>query len=59
MVALKTVKFEKMIVEGRLKIRKGAVGFLDECMLADGVHVIVIAATASAPEEGPCTFHLS
>jgi len=41
-----------MVAEGRLKLRKGAVHFLDECILADGVQVVIIGATGSSAEEG-------
>lgn len=51
-VRLKDVKLQNMIAEGRLKLRKGAVHFLDECLLEDGVQVVIIGATASSPEEG-------
>jgi len=51
-VALKDTKLQNMIAEGRLKLRKGAVQFLDECLLEDGVQVVIIGATASSPEEG-------
>ena len=37
-VALKDVKLQNMIAEGRLKLRKGAVQFLDECLLEVGLY---------------------
>ena len=51
-VELKDVKLKEMIAEGRLKLRKGALDFLDECLLEEGVQVVIIGATASSPEEG-------
>ena len=40
-----------MVEEGRLRLRKGALAFLDECLLEPNAHVVIIGATASAPEE--------
>ena len=51
-VALKDVKLRELVAKGRLKLRKGAVDFLDECLLEEGVQVVIIGSTASSPEEG-------
>ena len=51
-VARKDAAFESIVRGGRLKLRKGALEFLDECLLEDGASVVIIGATASAPEEG-------
>ena len=49
-VARKDAAFESIVRGGRLKLRKGALEFLDECLLEDGASVVIIGATASAPE---------
>ena len=51
-VARKDAAFESIVRGGRLKLRKGALEFLDECLLEDGASVVIIGATASASEEG-------
>ena len=51
-IDLKDETFTAMVAEGRLKLRKGALSFLDECLLEDNTQIIIIGATASAPEEG-------
>jgi len=50
-VSLKDRCFTNMVAEGRLKLRKGALEFLDECLLEDNAQVVIIGSTASAPEE--------
>ena len=51
-VAKKNEALASIVSEGRLKLRKGALDFLDECLLEDGAQVVFVGATASAPEEG-------
>ena len=51
-VAKKDERLRAIVSEGRLKLRKGAVDFIDECLLEDGAQVVFVGATASAPEEG-------
>ena len=50
-IAKKDEAFARMVEEGRLRLRKGALAFLDECLLEPNAHVVIIGATASAPEE--------
>ena len=50
-IAKKDEAFARMVEEGRLRLRKGALEFLDECLLEPNAHVVIIGATASAPEE--------
>jgi phosphoglycolate phosphatase-like HAD superfamily hydrolase len=50
-IARKDANFARMVEEGRLRLRKGALAFLDECLLEDNAQVVIIGATASAPEE--------
>ena len=52
MVAKKDERLRAIVSEGRLKLRKGALDFIDECLLEDGAQVVFVGATASAPEEG-------
>ena len=51
-VAKKNEALASIVSEGRLKLRKGALDFLDECLLEDGAQVVFVGATASAPEDG-------
>lgn len=51
-VAKKDERLRAIVSEGRLKLRKGALDFLDECLLEDGAQVVFVGATASTPEEG-------
>ena len=51
-VAKKDERLRAIVSEGRLKLRKGALDFIDECLLEDGAQVVFVGATASAPEEG-------
>lgn len=50
-IELKDETFTRMVRENRLKLRKGALGFIDECLLEDNTQIVIIGATASAPEE--------
>lgn len=50
-IAKKDEAFARMVEEGRLRLRKGALAFLDECLLEENAQVVIIGATASAPEE--------
>ena len=50
-IAKKDANFARMVEEGRLRLRKGALAFLDECLLEPNAQVVIIGATASAPEE--------
>ena len=50
-IARKDANFARMVEEGRLRLRKGALAFLDECLLEENAQVVIIGATASAPEE--------
>lgn len=50
-VRMKDERFRAMVREGRLKLRKGAAQFIDECLLEDA-KVVLVGATASDPEEG-------
>lgn len=50
-VRMKDERFLAMVREGRLKLRKGAAQFIDECLLEDA-KVVLVGATASDPEEG-------
>ena len=50
-IAKKDANFARMVEEGRLRLRKGALAFLDECLLEENAQVVIIGATASAPEE--------
>ena len=56
-VRMKDERFRAMVREGRLKLRKGAAQFIDECLLEDA-KVVLVGATASDPRRAsypPCT----